>query len=102
MFMGRGVSTAALCQQLRQVTHPMWPRGSPLRGIGITDIPESKVYNWCDCYFVPADEASGNVEQRLRTVMRIRGAALAVLASRQFPSDSVLKAIGYTSTATRL
>jgi len=74
-----GVSKALLLQQLRGKSHPRFGTVPRLRTIATRGLLESNVYEWSGCFFISGG-TSENIENRLRTVMRI----LAVYRSSVF------------------
>jgi hypothetical protein len=74
MFLGAGLSLAPLRQQLFGVKHPRFKHSGALARISIKNVTSSEIFQWFDCYFVGASETGGEVENKLRTVMRILAA----------------------------
>jgi hypothetical protein len=74
MFLGAGLQVAKVRQQLSGIKHPRFKHSGTLARISIKGVPDSDVLQWFDCYFIGAGETGGEVENKLRTVMRILAA----------------------------
>lgn len=95
MFFGAGLSETQLKQQLSGVTHPRFKHSGVLARIAIKNVPDSEVFQWFDCYFVAAGERDGEVENRVRTTMRILAAYRSSLVEAIKPSLDEYSIMGY-------
>jgi len=95
MFLGAGLSVAQLKQQLSGVKHPRFKHPGVLARIAIKSVPNSEVFQWFDCYFVAAGEKDGEVENRVRTVMRILAAYRSSLIEAIKPNIDEYPVMGY-------
>ena len=93
ILMGAGINLDSLKQQLRGLEHPLY-RGLPLRKFTIKGNADSEIYNWFDCFFVPADETVGALEDKLRVVLRLLAADRTVIGCMSHDTDQYPK-IGY-------
>jgi hypothetical protein len=67
---GSEINEHDLHRCLQKIKHPTLTTFE-FESIAIKGIPNSLVYRWLDCYFVPADENSGSLEAKLQTVLRV-------------------------------
>jgi hypothetical protein len=95
MFLGAGLSVVSLKQQLSSAKHPRFRHSGRFARISIKGVPESEIFRWFDCYFVAAGEISGNVEPRLRTVMRILAGERSSLSEDIKPNPEEYWTMGY-------
>lgn len=95
MFLGAGLSVAQLKQQLSGVKHPRFKHPGVLARIAIKGVPNSDVFQWFDCYFVAAGEKDGEVENRIRTVMRLSAAYRSSLIEAIKPKIDEYPIMGY-------
>ncbi len=73
-----------------------------LQKLSIKKVPDSVVYNWYDCYFVPANEKSGIVETKLRTILRLLAAQRSSALGYIKPDANEYNSIGYDYTEIKL
>lgn len=95
MFLGAGLSVAQLKQQLSGVKHPRFKHPGVLAKIAIKSVPQSEVFQWFDCYFVAAGEKDGEVENKVRTVMRILAAYRSAVLEGIKPNVDEYPVMGY-------
>lgn len=95
MFLGAGLSVAQLRQQLSGVNHPRFKHKGVLARISIKNVTNSEIFEWFDCYFVGASETSGEVENKLRTVMRILAAHRSSVFEDVKPNPEEYSVMGY-------
>lgn len=95
IFMGTGTDENALRQQLRGLNHPLRSGRTSFVKFNIKNIPDSIVYEWYNCYFVPANETSGTVEIKLRAVLRLLAAHRTTILSLIRPDASEYNSVGY-------
>ena len=95
IFMGTGTDENALRQQLRGLNHPLHSGRTSFVKFNIKNIPDSVVYEWHNCYFVPANETSGTVEIKLRAVLRLLAAHRTTILSVMRPDASEYNSVGY-------
>lgn len=94
VFIRQGVTDQGLKQQL-SFDHPVFGRGNDIYKLNIKGLPDSTIYKWFNCYFVDASESSGDIGNKLKTVLRI------IEASRNFinmsigPEEGQYRSIGY-------
>ena len=93
--MGTGTKETALKQQLKNLAPPQHGGAVPLQKLNIKNIPDSLVYQWYDCYFVPANQESGTVEVKLRAVMRLLAAKRRAALTGTYLPASEWMAMGY-------
>jgi hypothetical protein len=86
LLLGAGVNETALSQQLYGLNYPTLTGKIDFLRVSIKGLPDSAVYQWHDCYFVEANEAGGQIEARLRTILRLI-AARRVNSNRIFGFD---------------
>jgi hypothetical protein len=86
---------SSLRQQLSGVQHPRFRSPGSLARIAVRGFPNSDVAQWFDCYFVGAGELSGDIETKLRTVMRILAAKRSSVFEELEPSPNEYAAMGY-------
>ena len=95
MLVGKGVTDERVRQVLEGYVHPCTGAATSFGEIRIKDLPESTVYRCIDCFFVPADSTSIDLESRIRTVLRVL-AADAVEKSRVVDMDpDTYRQVGY-------
>jgi hypothetical protein len=94
-ILGEGVSHPHLLKQLKGQRHPRFGRNGRLARIAIRGIPESEVFEWYDCFFVPAKAGGGDLEQRLRTVMRVLAAYRSTVFEEIRPEVQDYRVMGY-------
>jgi hypothetical protein len=70
MMIENPISIISLKACVKGIQHPLI-NGSYLNEISIKDNIASKVYEWNNCFFV---SAAGNIEEQMRTIMRINTA----------------------------
>ena len=85
-----GVSKGMLLQQLRGQSHPRFGGISSFATIATRGLPESEIYEWGDCFFL-----SSNIENRLRTVMRILAAYRSSIFGEIRPHPREYQVMGY-------
>lgn len=90
-----GITKAKLVQQLRSQIHPRLGKVATLATITTRGLPESEIFEWCDCFFMSANDAGGNVENRLRTVMRILAAYRSAIFEEIRPQPHEYRVMGY-------
>lgn len=97
IFMGTGTKETALKQQLKKLIPPEhgYCGGLPLQRLNIKNIPDSQVYRWYECFFIPANEESGTVELKLRAVLRLLAAYHSRIHRGSFLDASEYMAMGY-------
>jgi hypothetical protein len=95
MFLGAGLSVAQLRQQLSGVNHPRFKHNGALARIAIKNVPTSEIFQWFDCYCLGAGETSGEVENKLRTVMRILAAHRSSVFEDIKPNPDEYSLMGY-------
>ncbi|MCP4786558.1 MAG: hypothetical protein GY903_28180 [Fuerstiella sp.] len=74
MLVGKGVTHERVGQVLEGYSHPCTSAVRKFTQIGIKDLPESTIYRCVDCFFVPADSTSSDLESKIRTVLRVLAA----------------------------
>lgn len=94
-FLEKGTNRNSLKQQLKDLRHPKFGKLGKLLRIQIKNLSESEVYKWFDCYFVPANEETGKVEEKLRTVMRVIAANRSALFESYQLSIEEYNTVGY-------
>jgi hypothetical protein len=81
---------------LKGVRHPRSHSPGRLAYIQRHGVSNSDVYAWYDCYLLPSiGEESGNVEERLRTVVRVIAAHRSSVFESQKPNPNGYKSMGY-------
>ncbi len=95
ILLDAGISKAGLLQQLRGQSHPRFGKGTRLVTIATRGLPESEIFEWGDCFFISASDAGGDVENRLRTVMRILAAYRSSILQELRPHPHEYSAMGY-------
>lgn len=98
IFMGNGTNENSLRQQLSGLSHPVLKGLTSFQKLNIKNVPDSEVYNWYNCYFLPADQTAGTVETKLRAVMRLLEAHRAAVIGCMKPDKSEFAAMGYDSS----
>ncbi len=61
----------------------------------IKGLPDSEVYEWYNCYFVPADATSETVEIKLQAVLRLLAAHRSSIIGGIKPGASEYASVGY-------
>jgi hypothetical protein len=89
-----GVTKAMLLQQLRGQCHPRFGTVPRLRTIATRGTPESEVFEWSGCFFISSG-TSGNIENRLRTAMRILAAYRSSVFEEIRPDPQDYRLMGY-------
>lgn len=96
VIIGQKITENGLKQQLLSLPHPVFNTGTcELLKLNIKNHPDSVIYKWFNCYFINASEESGNIENKLKAVLRI------IEGSRFYnnmvirPSSEIYEAIGY-------
>jgi hypothetical protein len=74
VLLGAGLNKKTLQQQLKGLNYPGFEWKPNLYKIEVKGSPDSQVYKWHDCFFVAGNELSGNLEVKLRTVLRLLSA----------------------------
>jgi hypothetical protein len=59
-------------------------------------------FQWFDCYFIGSNEASGEVENKLRTVMRVLAAHRSSVFENVKPNPDEYSVMGYDYTQEQL
>jgi hypothetical protein len=95
MFLGAGLSVSQLRQQLSGVKHPRFRHSGRLARISTRGVPDSEIFQWFDGYFIGAGEVSGEVENKLRTVMRILAANRSSVFEDIKPNPEDYSVMGY-------
>jgi hypothetical protein len=98
IFLGKGTNENTLKQLLKSLMHPLYSGRTSLVKFNIKSIPDSVVYEWYNCYFVPANETSGTVEVKLRAVMRLLAAHRTAILGCMRPDASAYNSVGYDYT----
>jgi hypothetical protein len=80
---------------LSGVSHPRFKRKGVLARISIKTVTGSEIFQWFDCYFMGANEASGEVENKLRTVMRVLAAQRSSVFESVKPNPDEYSVMGY-------
>jgi len=76
MLVGRSVTSQRVRQVLAGYTHPC-AAVHKFTEIHIKGVPQSNVFRCIDCFFVPADSTSSDLESKIQTVLRILAADIA-------------------------
>lgn len=95
MFLGTDLSVSQLRQQLSGVSHPRYRHSGRLARISTRGVSESEIFQWFDGYFIGAGEGSGEVENKLRTVMRILAANRSSVFEDIKPNPEDYSVMGY-------
>ena len=95
VFLGTDVQGGQLRAKLTGCQHPRFRYSGQLATIAIKSLPDSQVFQWFDTYFVTAGEQSGNVEAKLRTVMRVLAAHRSSVFETQKPRPEEYAVMGY-------
>ena len=74
MLVGKGVTHERVGQVLEGYSHPCTSTVRKFTEIRIKGVPESTIYRCVDCFFVPADSTSSDLESKIRTVLRVLAA----------------------------
>jgi hypothetical protein len=81
---------------LKGVKHPRFNSPGRLAFIERLSVSNSGVYVWFDCYLLPSiGEESGNVEERLRTVVRVIAAHRSSVFESLKPNPNEYGSMGY-------
>lgn len=91
MFIQNAISLNSLKNCVKNLTHPIMS-GSYLQEISIKGNLASKIYEWNNCFFVSTSE---NIEEQIRTIMRINAAKKSDLLYSIGLSDDTYDKIGY-------
>jgi hypothetical protein len=95
ILLGTSININQLKQQLDGQIYPTLEGSLEILKLQIKDVSNSAVYQWHDCYFVEANEHGGQIEARLKTVLRLV-AARQVESYRGFGFDADhYRRIGY-------
>lgn|GEM_PF-6173131 len=89
-----GISKTLLLQQLHGQCHPRFGMVPRLGRIATRGVPESDIYEWSGCFFISGG-TSGNIEIRLRTVMRILAAYRSSVFEEIRPRPEEYGLLGY-------
>jgi hypothetical protein len=82
---------------LKGVEHPRFHSPGRLAYIERPGVSGSDVYAWFDCYLLPSiGEESGNVEEKLRTVVRVIAAHRSSVFESQKPNPNEYRSMGYS------
>jgi len=95
ILLDAGLSKATLLQQLRGQSHPRFGNLATLATIKTRGLEDSTIYEWGDCFFVSPISASGDVENQLRTVMRILAAHRSSIFGEVRPLPREYNVMGY-------
>lgn len=95
MFLGAGLSISSLTQQLAGASHPRFNDSRRLTRLSIKGMPGSEIFRWSDCYFIGAGERDGEIEQKLRAVMRVLAALRASAFKDIEPGMEDYSVMGY-------
>jgi hypothetical protein len=95
ILLDAGLSKATLLQQLRGQSHPRFGNLATLATIMTRGLEDSTIYEWGDCFFVSPISASGDVENQLRTVMRILAAHRSSILGEMRPLPREYNVMGY-------
>jgi hypothetical protein len=98
MFLGAGLSVSQLRQQLSGVSHPRFGHSGRLARISTRGVPDSDIFQWLDVYFIGAGEVSGEVENKLRTALRILAANRSSVFENIKPDPNEYSVMGYDYT----
>lgn len=98
---GREVAVGELQRRLEKIQHPTLTT-TEFEVISIKKVPDSLVYRWLDCYFVPADENSGSLKTKLQTVLRLIAADCAEPQRGSRHASDGYNAMGYDHKEIRL
>lgn len=94
MFIQGAINITSLKDCVRGLTHPVIV-SSYLQEVSIKGNPLSKVYEWNNCFFATV---SGNIEEQIRTIMRINAAKKSVIQYETGLDDAIYDKIGYVKT----
>lgn len=94
IFFRQNINENSLRQQLN-FDHPIFGHGGDIYKLNIKGVQDSTVYKWFDCYFIDASESQGNIENKLRCVLRIIGARRSMINMSIDLSDGHYGAMGY-------
>lgn len=90
----QGITEQGLKQQL-SFMHPIFGYDAEILKLNIKNQPDSTIYKWFNCYFVDASESSGDIETKLKAVLRIIEASKSIINMSMEPSDEQYESIGY-------
>lgn len=74
MLIGNKFEPSSIKSKL-EMNHPYLGKDQDIARISVAADPASGVYKWGDSFFVEADEARGNIEVKLRTILRLIAAS---------------------------
>ena len=92
IFIRQDINENGLKQQML-FKHPMFDCTGNVVKLSIKNAQDSTIYKWFNCYFV--DVASGDVENKLRTVLRTIEASRVLINISTEPDDGDYKSLGY-------
>jgi hypothetical protein len=95
ILLDAGLQKATLLQQLRGQSHPRFGNAARLATIQTRGLEDSQIFEWCDCFFVSPTSANGDVENQLRTVMRILAAYRSSIFEEIRPRPQEYGVMGY-------
>jgi len=98
MFIQEPINITSLKDCVRGLTHPL-VISSSLQEISIKGNFASKVYEWNNCFFV---STSGNIEEQIRTIMRINAAKKADILYEIGLDDAAFDKMGYVQSTIHL
>jgi len=71
ILLGKGVNEKSLKQQIKNLNYPTLIEKPELVKVKIKGNEQSEIYKWWDCFFIPANEEAGELEPKIRTVLRL-------------------------------
>ncbi|MEQ9407543.1 MAG: hypothetical protein RIK87_07430 [Fuerstiella sp.] len=96
MLVGRSVTSDRVRQVLSGYTHPRMSAVDRFIEISVKDLDESNVFRCLDCFFVPADSTSSDLESKIRTVLRVLAADVAEKNRITGLDADTYEKVGYT------
>jgi hypothetical protein len=94
VFIRQKITTKGLKQQL-SFKHPVFGCKGEVIKLNIKNLPDSTIYKWFNCYFVDASESGGDIENKLKAVLRIIEASRVLINISTEPSEEEYKSVGY-------
>jgi hypothetical protein len=99
MFVGAPCTKVTIREMLKHAKYPRLPVTDAPRSISIKGVPGSDVFAWHDAYFVPADAGGGEIEPKLRTILRMISARRIELDRVLTIEDSKFEQLGFEINA---
>jgi len=70
IFFQQNINEIALKQKLN-FDHPVFGIGNDISKLSIKGVSDSTIYKWFDCYFIDASDVQGDIENKIRCVLRL-------------------------------